>query len=51
MTPSVPAFWSRSASTWLRVNNLDIYNNLEGVLEMICNTLGISESVTPHPPR
>jgi very-short-patch-repair endonuclease len=35
----------------MRVNNLDIYSNLEGVLETICNTLGISESVTPHPPR
>jgi very-short-patch-repair endonuclease len=35
----------------MRVNNLDIYSNIEGVLEMICNTLGISESVTPHPPR
>jgi very-short-patch-repair endonuclease len=35
----------------VRVNNLDIYSNLEGVLEMICDTLGISESITPHPPR
>ena len=35
----------------IRVNNLDIYSNLEGVLEMICDTLGISESITPHPPR
>ena len=35
----------------IRVNNLDIYSNLKGVLEMICDTLGISESITPHPPR
>jgi len=35
----------------MRVSNLDVYDNLEGVLEMICNNLAISESVTPHPPR
>jgi very-short-patch-repair endonuclease len=28
----------------MRVNNLDIYNNLEGVLEMICNTLGLARA-------
>lgn len=35
----------------VRVSNLDVYNNLEGVLQMICNTLETGESVTPHPPR
>jgi very-short-patch-repair endonuclease len=35
----------------VRVSNLDVYGNLDGVLEMICNTLEIGESVPPHPPR
>jgi very-short-patch-repair endonuclease len=35
----------------MRVSNLDVYDNLDGVLEMICNTLEIGENVPPHPPR
>jgi very-short-patch-repair endonuclease len=35
----------------VRVSNTDIFDNLDGVLEMICDTLGNRDSVTPHPPR